>query len=73
MPVLADQPELTTTGTGQTQDVVWKTCQERWMIVTNGERERESEKSEWAAQYNDEDDIYAPTYTYIYIYIYIYY
>ena len=29
-----------TTGTFWTYDVVWKTCQERWMIGTDGVRER---------------------------------
>ena len=48
MPVLTDQQELTYNNSSvQTQDVVWKTCQERWMIETDGERK--SEKSMLAA------------------------
>ena len=38
---------------GRTLDVVWKTCQARWMIGTDGEKE--SGKSELSA-WTDEDD-----------------
>ena len=37
-----------------TQDAVWKTCQEQWMIGMD--RERESEKSVLAVQPDDDDD-----------------
>ena len=39
----------------RTQDVVWKTCLERWLIGTNGERE--SEKSVQAVQLDDDDEM----------------
>ena len=65
-PVLADQQELTYTRSVRTQDVVWKTCQELWMIGTNGvcvcvrererERERESRKYVLASRLDDDDD-----------------
>ena len=38
VPVLADQQELTYNSSVRTQNVVWKTCRERWMIGTNDER-----------------------------------
>ena len=41
--VLADQEELTYNSSVQTQDVDKKTCWERWMMGTNGERERVKE------------------------------
>ena len=40
-PVLADQQELIYIRSVRTQDVVWRTCREWWMI---GERERERER-----------------------------
>ena len=45
IPVLADQQELIYISSVQIQNVVWKTCQEWWMIGTDGERESESGKS----------------------------
>ena len=42
--VLRNQQELTFNSSVRTQDVIWKTCLEQWMIGTNGEREREREK-----------------------------
>ena len=43
VPVLVDQQELIYKSSVQTQDVVWKSCQERWVIGLIGEKE--SEKS----------------------------
>ena len=43
MPELADQQELIYISSVQTQDIVWKTCQEQWMIGMDEERERERE------------------------------
>ena len=37
MPVLADQQELTSNSSAQIEEVVWKTCQEQWIIETDGE------------------------------------
>ena len=62
VPVLADQQELIYISSVRTQDVVWKTCQERWIIEMDGGRD--SAKSVLSARL---DDIYI----YIYIYIYI--
>ena len=42
--VLADQQEHIYISFVQTPDVVWKTCRERWMIGTDGEKERERKK-----------------------------
>ena len=42
--VLADQQEFILINTVRTQDVVWTTCRERWLIETNGERETERER-----------------------------
>ena len=56
VPVLADQQEPIYISSVQTQDVVWKTYQERWMIGTDGKRE--SGKSKLAAWLDDDDDIY---------------
>ena len=39
MPVLADQQELMYVSSVWTLDVVWKTCQEQWMIGMDSERE----------------------------------
>ena len=39
--MLANQQELIYISSVQTQDVVWKTCLEQWMIRTDGERVRE--------------------------------
>ena len=54
VPVLADQQEPTYNSFVQTQDVVWKFCQEGWMIGTNSKRE--SRKAMLAAQLDDDDD-----------------
>ena len=61
MPALADQQELTNNSSASMQDLVWKTCQERWMIGMNGERD--SGKSVLAAQLDD-NDIYVHAYMY---------
>ena len=37
---LADRQEVIYNSYAQIQDVVWKTCQERWMIGTDEETER---------------------------------
>ena len=49
VPVLADMQNFTNNSSVRTQGVVWKTCWERWMIGTNGEREseRERERESW--------------------------
>ena len=56
VPVLADQEHLYRTQTKnssvQTQDVVYKTCWEQWMIGINGERN--SGKSVLAARLDDD-------------------
>ena len=44
VPVFAYQQELIYISSVRTQDVVWKTCLEWWVIVTGGERERERER-----------------------------
>ena len=44
MSVLADQKKLAQNSSARTQDTVWKTCREQWMIETDGERERERER-----------------------------
>ena len=54
VPVLADQQELIYISCVRTQDVVWKTSQERWMTGTNGEEE--PGKSMPAAWLDDDDD-----------------
>ena len=40
---VVDQQELTYTSSVWIEDVIWKTCWERWMIGTDRERERERE------------------------------
>ena len=56
VPVLADLQELLYIGSMGTNDVVWKTCRERWAI---GRIERESGKSVPTVRLdNDNDDIY---------------
>ena len=55
VPVLTDQQELTYKSSVRKHDVVRKTSRERWMIVTDGEREREYGESVLAARL---DDIY---------------
>ena len=50
--VLANQQELSNNSTVQTQDVVCKTCQDQWMIGTNGKRE----KPMLAVQLDEDDD-----------------
>ena len=63
VPVLVDQQELIYISCAWTQDVVWKTCQEQWIIETYGERERERErerqsgKSALSARLDDGDGI----------------
>ena len=43
VPALANQQELIYISSVQTQDIIWKTCRERWMRGTDWERERESQ------------------------------
>ena len=50
--VLTDQQESTNNYDVQTQDLVWKTCWEQWMIGTNGEKE--SGKSMLATRLDDD-------------------
>ena len=54
VPVLADQQELIYISSVRTQDVVWKTCQEQWMIGMD--EEKESGKFVISAQFDDDDD-----------------
>ena len=49
-----EQLELIYNSSVLMQDVVWKTCRERWKIETN--IERGSGKSMQAARYDDDDD-----------------
>ena len=44
LPVLADELESIHIISMRTQNVVWKTCLERWIIGTERERERERER-----------------------------
>ena len=48
--------ELILNSSVRTQDVVRRTCQKRWMIETNGERE--SGKSVLIARHDDDNDIF---------------
>ena len=50
--VLADKQEPIYISFVRTQDLVWKTCQEQWMIGTDGERE--SGKSVLSTQLDDD-------------------
>ena len=52
----------------QTQDVLWKTCQEQWMIGTNGERESQGNQ---CCQCDTMVSLSLSLSLYIYIYIYI--
>ena len=60
MSVLTDQEELIYISSVRTQDAVWKTCRDQWMIGTD--EKRESEKSTQSARF---DDIYSHLYLYI--------
>ena len=51
--VLADQQGLTYISSVWTQDVVWRTFQDHWMIGLDGKRE--SEKSMLSVQLDDDD------------------
>ena len=62
-PVLTDRQELIYNNSAWTQDAVLKTCQERWIIGTNGERHRVWEICVSSVTW------YIYIYTYIYIYI----
>ena len=53
VPVLVDQQELIYIGSAQTHKVIWKTCRERWMIVTNWGRE--SRKSVLSGRLDDDE------------------
>ena len=56
--MLADQQELTYNSSVRTQDVVWKNCQEQWMIGTDGERESgKSVPAAWLPADDDDDEI----------------
>ena len=55
MPMLAVQQELIYIGSVQKQDVVWRTCQEHWMIGMD--RERELRKSVLSAQLDDDEKL----------------
>ena len=68
MLVLANQQELTYNSSAQTQDVVWKTCPEQWMVGMDRERERVWEICACSVTWW----WWSWWYIYIYIYIYIY-
>ena len=51
MPMLADRQELNYISTVWTQDIIWKTCWEWWMIMMDGWRK----KSALATQLDDDD------------------
>ena len=53
-PVLANEQELTCNSFVWTQNVIWKTCQEQFMIGTN--HKRKLEKSALTAQLDDDDE-----------------
>ena len=59
MPVLVDQQELAYICTEWSQDVIWKTYWERWMIGMdrwmNGEREREREREKERERKNERE------------------
>ena len=63
MPDLANQQERTYISFVRTQDVVWQTYQERWMIGMNGERER-------VKKIHASNLMMMMTYIYMYIYLY---
>ena len=50
MQVLVNQQKLV-----QTQDVIWKTYQEQWMIGTYGGKKKESAKSTLSGWLDDDD------------------
>ena len=52
---LEDQPEPINNNSILIQDLAWKTCRERWMIETNGERG--SGKSVLAVRHDDDDTV----------------
>ena len=56
VPVLADQQKLTV----QKQDVVCKTCQEQWMIGTDGEKK--SGKVMLSALLDENEDVFYKIY-----------
>ena len=60
-PVLTEQQKLTSIYSVQTLNATLRTCQEQWLLRTNGQRE--SKESVVSACFD---------YIYIYIYIYIY-
>ena len=53
MPVRANQQELIYLSSVRTPGVVWKPCQDRYMIGTDGERVRESVL---ALRFDDHDE-----------------
>ena len=54
---LADLQELVNISSVRKLDVVWKTCQEQWMIGMDGERERERESEQLEDDEDDDDDV----------------
>ena len=54
LPVLAEQQELIYICSMRTQNVVWMTCRERWVIGTDGEMK--SKKFLLLAWLDDDDD-----------------
>ena len=57
MAVLANSQELIYISSVQTQNVVWKTCQEQWMIGTDGEKESGNLCMTWWLWWTVENDI----------------
>ena len=55
VPVLADLQEFIFIISTQTQDLVWKTCWEQWMIGMDGERE--SGRFVLSVWLDEEDDV----------------
>ena len=55
VPVLADQQQLIYISSIRTQNVIWKTFLDRWMIGTDRKREKESLEN-LRIQHDDDDD-----------------
>ena len=56
VPVLGNSQELSYISSMWTLNVIWSTCQEQWMIVTDG-RERESGKFMLSVRFDEESSI----------------
>ena len=56
VPELADLQVLIYSSSVWTQDVIWKTYWERWIIGMDKESERESGKSALSAQLDNDDE-----------------